>query len=138
MPGEGRQLPGGRATRQLEATVRALRASDRHPTAEQVYREVLERLPSVSLGTVYRNLRKLVDDGRALAITVCGQPARFDGRAGPHDHFLCLRCDRLVDVEATAASPELPMLPGGHRVADRRVVYRGTCASCAAGARAGG
>ena len=46
--------------------------------------------------------------------------------------------DRLVDVEATAASPELPMLPGGHRVADRRVVYRGTCASCAAGARAGG
>ena len=117
---------------------------DGHPTAEQVHLAVGRRLGRSCLATVYRNLRKLVDDGRALEIAVPGQPARFDGRLDPHDHFLCRSCASLVDVprepDSARFRPRLagPVAAGGFRVEAWSVLFSGLCDACAASARTGG
>src|SRR5438477_10965167 len=80
---------GLRLTGPRRVVLEVLRGSDAHPTAEFVHRLVRRRLPRVSLGTVYRNLRLLVAEG--LAAEIPGPHARFDAHMDAHHHFTCVR-----------------------------------------------
>src|SRR5215472_13340123 len=80
--GRGLRLTGPR-----RVVLEVVRATDSHPTAEWVHGMVRRRLPRVSLGTVYRNLRILVASG--LVKELPGPHARFDGNVSEHHHFTC-------------------------------------------------
>jgi Fur family peroxide stress response transcriptional regulator len=70
-----------------------------HPTADMVYAAVREIYPKISLGTVYRNLSLLVDQGEILRLS-CGEGwDRYDARTSLHYHFLCRKCGRLLDLD---------------------------------------
>ena len=71
--------------------------SPRHLTAEQIYDELKERYPSVSLATVYNNLNKLYRENLIRKISVEGFPDRYD-RIAKHDHIVCKNCGRLTDI----------------------------------------
>jgi Fe2+ or Zn2+ uptake regulation protein len=130
----GRAPAGQRATRQLEATQRALAGSRSHPTAWDVFRTVRDELPQVSLATVYRNLQKLAADGRVRPVPALDGPTRFDGRTAPHDHFVCRGCGVVIDVEPPRATLfTLRRRVGGHRVDDLAVTYFGLCRQCESG-----
>lgn len=120
-----------RSTRQLDATFRVLAASSAHPTAEQVYRSVRGEMPAVGRGTVYRNLGKLLGEGRVRLVHVHDRSARYDARLDPHDHFLCRSCAMLVDVERGHGSEGRGAARvRGHRVEGRTVTYYGMCRTC--------
>src|SRR5215471_3240640 len=87
-----------RRTRQLETTHAVLAAASDHPTAEQVLRRVRKHLPRVSLGTVYRNLDKLRALGQLRVVNVGPGVARYDALLAEHDHFLCERCEAVIDL----------------------------------------
>src|SRR5262245_28931661 len=94
---------GFRLTAPRHAVLEVVRGLKSHPTAEEVHRLVTRRAPGVSLGTVYRNLRLLVDAG--LLGELPGPRARFDANTRAHHHFTCLRCGRIADVEEPVATP---------------------------------
>src|SRR5499425_1903888 len=81
---------GLRLTGPRRVILEVLRGTESHPTAEWVHRVVRRRLPRVSLGTVYRNLRLLVAEG--LVQELPGPHARFDGNTSEHHHFTCVGC----------------------------------------------
>jgi Fe2+ or Zn2+ uptake regulation protein len=122
---------GLRLTAQRRLILGLLRATDRHPTAEWVHAEVRRRLPRVSLGTVYRNLRQLVEGG-LLAEVRQGPSARFDARLDRHHHFTCAACARIFDL----AEPPDPRLDArvtartGFHVSHHRIEFFGRCADC--------
>lgn len=68
-----------------------------HPTAEQVFYEMRKEYPAISLATVYNNLKKLCDAGAIRRISLEGAPDRYD-RPTKHDHIVCSRCGKLMDV----------------------------------------
>ncbi len=72
--------------------------SGSHLTAEQVFMELKNTYPSVSLATVYNNLNKLCETGKIRRVLVEGSPDRYD-RIARHDHLVCQRCGRLADVQ---------------------------------------
>ncbi|MBY0278464.1 transcriptional repressor [Candidatus Binatia bacterium] len=123
-----------RSTRQLDAVYGVLCASTAHPSAEQVFRAVRERIPTVSRGTVYRNLAKLVAAGRVRIVHVHDRRARYDARLDPHDHFQCLACTTLVDVSPSRRTDDVRQPTraqlGGNRVSGRVVTWLGTCRTC--------
>src|SRR4030095_12250524 len=80
-----------------------VRGTDSHPTAERVHEMVRRRLPRVSLGTIYRNLRLLVAQG--LVNELRGPHARFDGNVSDQHHLTCLGCGRIADVAGTMTEP---------------------------------
>ena len=131
---------GFRLTAPRHAVLEVVRGIKAHPTAEEVYRLVTRRAPGVSLGTVYRNLRQLVDAG--LIGELPGPPARYDANIRAHHHFTCLRCGRIMDVEAPVAEPHSRAL--SRRVAARtglaikhhRIEFFGHCSECRAQGRA--
>jgi len=59
---------------------------------------VQQRLPRVSLGTVYRNLEMLSQTGIIGKIESPGAPMRFDWNVAPHHHVRCQRCGRVGDL----------------------------------------
>ena len=69
-----------------------------HPTADMVYQSIREELPNISLGTVYRNLRFLVDQGDALSLKLGDGKEHFDGNVNPHFHFICTQCGCVDDI----------------------------------------
>jgi Fur family peroxide stress response transcriptional regulator len=70
-----------------------------HPTADTVYSFVRAQDPNISLGTVYRNLNLLCEQGLLRKISVPDASDRFDGRCEEHYHFVCTKCAKVFDVE---------------------------------------
>ena len=88
-----------RMTTQRQVIIEELRKVKTHPTAGELCQMVRERLPRISLGTVYRNLDILSRSGLIQKIDVAGQEMRFDGDIRDHYHLRCLDCGRVSDVE---------------------------------------
>ena len=99
-----------RNTAQRNRIFEVLKSTDTHPTASWVYDKVREDIPNISLGTVYRNLNVLVDQGMIQKIS-CGEAEdRFDAVTTPHIHFYCRECGCVSDVHDTNAFERLAEL----------------------------
>jgi Fur family peroxide stress response transcriptional regulator len=103
-----------------------------HPTADQVWEAVCERMPGVSRTTVYRVLDAFVRLGLAVKAPHTGQSVRFDPRTERHHHLVCVECDRVLDLESPALDdvrlPDMKRI--GFRVDDFSIHIRGVCADC--------
>lgn len=123
-----------RQTKQRAAVVEVLQTARSHPDAGEVHALVRERLPSVSLGTVYRTLDALVRDGTVVTIERAGQATRYDYRhpGQEHHHAVCRCCGAIFDVELEAL-PTLPpaAFPAGFEVQGVQLEFLGVCAQCA-------
>lgn len=84
---------------QRETLLNILRGTKIHPTADWIYQEARKILPSISLGTVYRNLSTLAESGQILKLDIGDGCDHFDGDTSPHYHFLCQECDKILDLE---------------------------------------
>ncbi|MGN1084105.1 MAG: transcriptional repressor, partial [Lachnospiraceae bacterium] len=82
-------------SRQRDAILEYLRSTASHPTADTVYENVREKIPNISLGTVYRNLNMLAESGEVLRLSCGGTSDRYDGCVKPHYHFLCRSCGNV-------------------------------------------
>ncbi len=130
---EGLRRAGVKLTHQrLEIFQEVARSSD-HPDVETVFKGVRERVPTVSLDTVYRTLWLLLDLG---LITTLGPPrerVRFDANMRPHHHFVCSQCGKTRDFYSDALDAlkvPRPVKSLG-RVDSMRVEVRGVCLECA-------
>lgn len=118
-------------SKQGQIILEELRKLKTHPRSDELYLLVRERLPHVSLGTVYRNLGRLQREGLALEI-YCGDFVRYDGNVSPHDHFLCRACRKVWDFDEgrTAVAREVGPTEGGFQVEGYYTVFHGLCADC--------
>ena len=108
-------------------------ASRSHMTAEQIFQELKKVYPAVVLATVYNNLNKLWKAGRIRKVTLEGMPDRYD-RTARHDHLLCQRCGKLVDVVLEDLTDRLERQTGVSLLGyDLKLAY--LCEDCKTGGR---
>ena len=88
-----------RTTVQRKVIMETLKHHKDHPGAETIYTEVRSQLPKISLGTVYRNLDLLVNNGVISRLDVGDDHSHFDPEPSAHPHFLCTRCGSVSDLE---------------------------------------
>ena len=123
-----------RNTRQRAVILDVLRESLSHPTAETIYKEARRVIPNISLGTVYRNLNFLRDQGLVREIRPSdGGSSRFEGILSPHAHFHCVGCHGLMDIPLPDGL-ENARWTGGEKISavaaiDLHVI--GSCSECA-------
>jgi Fe2+ or Zn2+ uptake regulation protein len=124
---------GHRVTPQRLVIHDALRALDRHVTAEEVLAAVSDRLPNVSAPTVYATLDLFEDLGLVRRIRLGGAAALYDPRLDRHDHLVCSSCGRVEDIDGgvdTAGAVRAARRRGFH--AERaEVLVSGLCEICA-------
>lgn len=116
-----------RDTKQLKVIWEAIRDETSHPTADQIYENVRSAMPNISLGTVYRNLQKLVAEGK-LQVLALGRTQRFDPMLKRHEHFICERCGRVYDLLVDPGK-KIPA-PEGFTVTSHQLALYGNCKNC--------
>lgn len=125
-------MAGLKYSRQRSAVLHYLRSVSSHPTAESVYQAIREEFPKISLGTVYRNLNLLAEQGEILRLN-CGDGVdRYDAALEPHDHFVCRSCGQVFDlplVPMEAADQQAEKLCAG-RIEGHELYFFGRCNSC--------
>lgn len=118
-------------SRQREALLKELRSRTDHPTADMLYQKLREEYPNISLGTVYRNLALLCDLGKIKKIPCGDGSERYDGFLGPHNHFVCSGCGRVIDLEA--AESEVDTKVKNKEIGcvnNYSLIYYGLCKEC--------
>ena len=103
-------------------------STNSHPNADWVYNEAKNFIPSISLGTVYRNLKQLSKMGIIKTI-YDGSVARFDWNTRPHNHLKCIECGRITDIEIDETNNFAKKILDNHSfdVHDIEVTFIGTC-----------
>jgi len=119
-------------TKQRRVILEELCKVTSHPTADELFLMVRKRQPGISLGTVYRNLDRLVADGKVLRLVTASGKMRFDGKPGKHYHIRCERCGRIDDIS-------LDYDPGidrnladstGYEILGHSLEFAGVCPAC--------
>jgi Fur family ferric uptake transcriptional regulator len=87
-----------RLTNQRRIIMEQLQSVTSHPTADEIYGMVREKMPRISLGTVYRNLEVLSSLGLVRKLENAAGQKRFDGDMSPHHHIRCDVCGRVGDI----------------------------------------
>lgn len=123
--------PQSRMTKQRKVILEELRKVTSHPTADEVYDMVRQRLPRISLGTIYRNLDVLAEGGEILKLESAGNQKRFDGNPMPHAHIRCNRCGRVGDVMNVATQiSTVGAAAKGFTITGARIEFEGVCDAC--------
>jgi len=119
-------------SKQREEILKVLMGTKCHPTADWIFACVKRKFPHLSLGTVYRNLNILKEQGKIQELSFGSTFDRFDGNPQPHYHFICEKCGRVFDVD-------LPLEDHLNKKAERilhfkvnyhRLEFFGKCGNC--------
>ena len=126
-------MPPIRRSAKRDSMLSLIRSTRCHPSADWVYRQLRPQYPDLSLGTVYRNLNQLCEQGAIRRVGTVNGQERYDGEMSPHAHFICNHCGAVLDL------PELP--PGqdymelvsvqyGFQPEGCEFIVRGLCKDC--------
>ncbi|MBE5945126.1 MAG: transcriptional repressor [Lachnospiraceae bacterium] len=117
---------------QREAIITFLASRKDHPTADEVYQNIKEIIPNISLGTVYRNLKQLSESGSILRLTCDGKTDHFDACTKPHYHFLCKCCGGVKDIpmEPMIALIDEATSCTDFKIEEANVLFTGLCDLC--------
>lgn len=127
-----------RMTRQREAIMQALRKSARPLSPAELLKVAGKHVKSLSLATVYRNVKSMVEDGLIHPVQLPGEPPRYElheAAARHHHHFHCESCDKVFDVAGCPKGLD-SLVPAGFLLRAHELVLYGTCSSCSNDARA--
>ncbi len=119
-------------SKQKDAILETLKNTKCHPTADWVYTEVRKSIPNISLGTVYRNLSKMSEEGIIKKLILGTSSEHFDGDISPHYHISCVDCNKIFDIH------EKPVIDINKwaselfsgEIYEHYTVFAGKCSSC--------
>ena len=123
---------GLKVTQQRLEIFRELLTANDHPTADMLHQRIRDRLPTVSLDTVYRTLATLAECGLINRVDTSESLARFEAGLERHHHLICRKCGEIKDfvwpLIDKASFPEEVSTWG--EIKDRNLVAYGICRKC--------
>jgi Fur family peroxide stress response transcriptional regulator len=121
---------GLRVTPQRQAILDLLEGNRTHPSAEDIYHEVLKKYPQISFATVYNTLSKLAGAGEIQELDIDPNKKRFDPCLSHHLHFYCRVCGKIYDVEDDLPFPKAIQTINGHKIEAIQINLKGVCDVC--------
>ncbi len=121
-----------RNSKQRDTILKIVRGSCDHPTAEMVYEKARLEINNISLGTVYRNLNLLSEEGLIKRIKLLGESDRFDKTLENHSHIICEKCGEVSDIMGDNIQEFIDQLESktDSRITKYEISLRGICSDC--------
>jgi len=117
-------------TPQRLAILEYLDGNTSHPSAEEIYRAVSRKNPSMSFATVYNTLNTLVQAGVVRELNIDPERKRYDPDTSGHHHLICEECKKVVDIMADIPVDVPRGLARDFLVSGSMISFTGTCAPC--------
>ncbi len=121
---------GLKLTPQRLAILRYLEGNKEHPSAEDIYRAVHKKYPTMSLATVYSTLSALKKKGSVLELTIDPDKKRYDPDTGFHSHLICISCRRIIDIPGRYRIDLPKSADQDFAVTESHVEFYGFCPRC--------
>ncbi|MBO2945506.1 peroxide-responsive transcriptional repressor PerR [Paenibacillus sp. F411] len=123
---------GVRITPQRHAILSYLVESMCHPTADDIYRALEPKFPSMSVATVYNNLKMFIEAGMVRELTYGDNSSRFDANVSDHYHVICECCGKIEDFSYPTLSDVEHQAEKntGFQVKGHRMELYGVCTCC--------
>ena len=121
-----------RLTTQRQIILEELSKVKTHPTASELYDMVRKRLPRIGLGTVYRNLELMAENGMVLKLEVGGTQKRFDATTHTHYHIRCADCGKVDDIDTPVMDDLVQEAANAtaYEVLGHHIEFSGRCLAC--------
>ena len=121
-----------RKSQHRERILEILEETRSHPTADWIYMRLKEEIPELSLGTVYRNLKVLMDQGLIQKLPFGSTFDRFEAKIAPHYHLVCEKCGLVEDFEMPqyAAINSQAEKMSEFKISRHRIDFFGICGKC--------
>ncbi len=121
-------------THQRQVVYEAVIASHGHHSPETIYAAVRRRIPSISLATIYNNLRLFIECGMLREVTPHAATLRVDGNLESHHHLVCTRCKTVHDIKGDFIDFKrlARQAPGGFDLTQPLIEVFGLCSRCSA------
>lgn len=118
---------------QRQVILKTLQSMTSHPNAEELYKVVKERIPNISLATVYRNLNEMAENGQILRLSTPLSATCFEGNVQPHAHLVCRKCHKVKDafVHWSHLSEDITEYTDS-QILDVEVIFTVICPQCLA------
>lgn len=128
-----------RLTTQRQIILEELSKVKTHPTASELYDMVRKRLPRIGLGTVYRNLELMAENGMILKLEVGGTQKRFDATTDTHYHIRCSDCGKVDDIDTPVMDDLVREAAAAtsYEVLGHHIEFSGLCPACQKKSRRG-
>jgi len=101
----------------------------KHLTAEKIYYALSQKMPMLSMTTVYNTLSSFLKAGLVSAITITGTEIRYGFLTAPHHHFLCRICGQIFDIDVNCPVAERKSI-NGCRIEEVHGYFKGLCKEC--------
>lgn len=121
---------GLKLTPQRIAILDFLEGNTGHPSAEEIYRAVSEKFPTMSFATVYNTLAALRRKGTVVDLTIDPDKRRYDPNTKPHNHFICTSCRKVVDIHVDYFLDLPAHIKEEFAVTGNHIEFYGLCARC--------
>lgn len=119
-------------TPQRLAVYKYLMTTTEHPSAETVYTAIQPEYPTMSLATVYKALKTLVEVNLVQEINVGEGNFRYDGTVSSHPHIQCVNCKKVEDISSLDLKylNEEANQHTDFRVLSSQMYFYGICKEC--------
>ena len=120
------------ATHQRQVIYETVMSLPGHPSPESIYQQAQRRIPSISLATVYKNIRTFLDSGILREVSLHHGSMRVEPNHEPHHHLVCIKCKSITDFDQSGIDPVRlrEKLPRGFQVERIAVDILGICPAC--------
>lgn len=108
-----------------------LQGTKAHPSADAIYNALKPSMPSLSIGTVYTNLKFFEEQGMVIRVANVNGNERYDANTDDHVHFVCDKCGSVIDImDADIQSAKKACQAGQAKIKSIQIVLHGTCEKC--------
>jgi len=121
---------GLKLTPQRLAILEFLDGNKEHPSAEDVYKTVSKKFPTMSLATVYNTLMTLKQRGLIKELTMDPLKMRFDPQPTPHHHLICTDCRKIIDIHSRFKIRLPEGESEGFEIVGNHIEFYGRCSKC--------
>lgn len=120
-----------RNTVQKQIILDSIKNTKIHPTASDLYDMLSKVDNTIGKSTIYRNLNQMVDNGDIKIITTHNGSKRYDGDMEDHDHFICSKCGRVLDLSNDTSNDATPIEKKyKFKIVNKNTIYEGICENC--------
>lgn len=119
-----------RITRQRREILRCFAGTKRALSIEEILNFAIKEIPGISLSTVYRNLKTLIQEGKIRTVELPGNGVRYEVlEKSHHHHFLCCKCDKLFNING-CPKDLIDLVPKGFELHSHSITLCGLCNAC--------
>lgn len=116
-------------TKQRKLILAIIQNSMEHLTADEIFIQAKKLMPSIAVGTVYRNLGLMVEAGEVKKLPQPNGPDRYDKSIKPHEHLCCSKCGSFLDLPDLELKPYIEQ-KAGIEVESYELHIEGICSEC--------